>query len=104
MPFVAAWFCVCCRIERNDDRKPFAGGICASTKAGCCEYGSFTRSTGSCNRSDEQQSLDEPVRRIVRSSGRYATFPPDPLRRYDAIEIRRTWHFGDRLQVLEQGR
>ena len=56
------------------------------------------------NRSDERHALDEPVRRIARSSGRYDAFPPDLLRRYDVIEIRRTWRFGDRLQVLEQGR
>ncbi len=56
------------------------------------------------NRSDGQHELDEPVRRIARSAGQYAAFPPDLLRRYDVIEIRRVWRFGDRLQVLEQGR
>jgi chemotaxis protein histidine kinase CheA len=56
------------------------------------------------NRSDGQHELDEPVRRIARSPGQYAAFPPDLLRRYDVIEIRRTWRFGDRLQILEQGR
>jgi outer membrane biosynthesis protein TonB len=56
------------------------------------------------NRSDERHVLDEPVRRIARSSGRYDAFPPDLLRRYDVIEIRRIWRFGDKLQILEQGR
>jgi hypothetical protein len=56
------------------------------------------------NRSDGQHVLDELVRRIARSTGQYAAFPPDLQRRYDAIEIRRVWRFGDRLQVLEQGR
>jgi hypothetical protein len=56
------------------------------------------------NRSDGQHELDELVRRIARSPGQYAAFPPDLLRRYDVIEIRRTWRFGDKLQVLEQGR
>ena len=26
----------------NDDQKPAAIGICACTRTGCCEYGSFT--------------------------------------------------------------
>jgi hypothetical protein len=34
---------------------------------------------------------------------RYKTFPPGLIRRYDVIEIRRVWEFGDGLRIIEEG-
>jgi hypothetical protein len=56
------------------------------------------------NRSDGRQNMDELVRRIAQSSAQRAAFPPDLVRRYDVIEIRRVWRFDDRLTILEEGR
>jgi hypothetical protein len=58
----------------------------------------------SVNRSDDRQGMDDLVRRIAQTSTQRAAFPPDLVRRYDVIEIRRVWRFGDRLTILEAGR
>ena len=56
------------------------------------------------HRSNGRAGLDKEVRRIVQARARYKTFPPDLMRRYDVIEIRRVWKFGDGLRILEEGR
>jgi hypothetical protein len=56
------------------------------------------------NRADGQRGMDALVRRIAQSSAQHGTFPPDLVRRYDVIEIRRVWRFDDRLTILEEGR
>jgi len=38
-------------------------------------------------------AIDEAIRRIVRSQEHYQAFPPDLVREFDVIEIRRTWSF-----------
>ncbi len=48
--------------------------------------------------------MDEAVRRIVRVNARYSPFPPAIAARYDVIEIRRVWRFGDTLKLLEEVR
>jgi TonB family protein len=52
-------------------------------------------------RSSGSSALDENVRRIVRLNARYAAFPPNVAERYDVIEIRRVWSFGETLRLLE---
>lgn len=54
------------------------------------------------HRSNGHTRLDETVRRIVQAGERYKAFPPDLIRRYDVIEIRRIWRFGDGLRILEE--
>lgn len=56
------------------------------------------------HRSSGRPELDEAVRRIVRLNARYAAFPPELARRFDVIEIRRTWNFDDKLRLLDQAR
>jgi TonB family protein len=56
------------------------------------------------NRSSGVPELDEAVRRIVQLNARYSAFPPELARRYDVIEIRRTWNFEDTLRILEEVR
>ncbi|WP_136418041.1 hypothetical protein [Herbaspirillum sp. ST 5-3] len=55
------------------------------------------------HRSDELHELDQTVRRIAASPGQQNAFPPDLLRRYDVVEIRRVWRFGGALRILEKG-
>lgn len=55
------------------------------------------------HRSDARHDLDQTVRRIAASPGQQNAFPPDLLRRYDVVEIRRVWRFGDALRILEKG-
>ena len=38
-------------------------------------------------------ALDEAIRGVVRSQAPYPVFPPDLVRDFDVIEIRRTWYF-----------
>jgi hypothetical protein len=40
--------------------------------------------------------------RIVRVRAPYSVFPPALARKYEAIEIRRVWNFGETLQLLEE--
>ena len=54
------------------------------------------------HRSSGLRELDEAVRRIVRLYAPYGVFPPDLARRYDVIEIRRVWFFGETLRILEE--
>jgi outer membrane biosynthesis protein TonB len=55
------------------------------------------------NRSSGRPELDEAIRRIIRINAKYASFPPDLARRFDVIEIRRIWNFGDnKLKVMEE--
>jgi TonB family protein len=37
--------------------------------------------------------IDEAIRRIVQSQTPYPSFPPGLARKYDVVEIRRTWYF-----------
>ena len=46
--------------------------------------------------------MDEAARRIVRVNARYSPFPPNIAERYDVIEIRRVWRFGDALKLMEE--
>jgi TonB family protein len=55
-------------------------------------------------RSSGRADLDEAVRRIVRLNARYAAFPPNVAARFDVIEIRRIWLFGENLKLLEEVR
>jgi hypothetical protein len=48
--------------------------------------------------------LDEAVRHIVPLTDRYDPFPLELSRRYDVIEIRRLWSFGDTLRLLDAAR
>jgi TonB family protein len=43
--------------------------------------------------------VDDAIRRIVQSHEHYPAFPPALAREYDVIEIRRTWHFNDAVQL-----
>jgi outer membrane biosynthesis protein TonB len=43
--------------------------------------------------------VDDAIRRIVQSHEHYQAFPPALAREYDVIEIRRTWHFHDAVQL-----
>ena len=56
------------------------------------------------HRSNGRAELNEAVRRIIQAEARYKTFPPDLIRRYDVIEIRRVWRFRDVLRILEESR
>lgn len=56
------------------------------------------------HRSNGRAGLNEAVRRIVHAEARYNAFPPELMRRYDVIEIRRIWKFGDGLRILEEAR
>ena len=56
------------------------------------------------HQSSGMRDLDEAVRNIVRLYAPFSTFPPDLARRYDVIEIRRVWFFGDTLRILEEMR
>jgi outer membrane biosynthesis protein TonB len=38
-------------------------------------------------------AIDEAIRKVVAGQASYGAFPPDLLRQYDVIEIRRTWIF-----------
>ncbi len=53
------------------------------------------------HRSSGMPELDEAVRNILKLYAPFSAFPPDLARRYDVIEIRRTWSFSDRLRILE---
>lgn len=52
--------------------------------------------------SSGRADMDEAVRRIVRVNARYSPFPPQIAERYDVIEIRRVWSFGDKLKLMEE--
>lgn len=54
--------------------------------------------------SSGRPEMDEAVRRIVRVNARYAPFPAAIARRYDVIEIRRVWSFGETLKLMEEVR
>ena len=55
------------------------------------------------HRSNGHAGLDKVVQRIIQAEERYKAFPPDLMRRYDVIEIRRVWKFGDGLRIIEEG-
>ncbi len=55
-------------------------------------------------RSSGRADMDEAVLRIVRVNARYAPFPPNIASRYDVIDIRRVWQFGDNLKLMEEVR
>ncbi|MES2016978.1 MAG: TonB family protein [Pseudomonadota bacterium] len=52
--------------------------------------------------SSGRADVDEAVRRIVRVNARYSAFPPQIAERYDVIDIRRVWHFDDKLKLMEE--
>ena len=54
--------------------------------------------------SSGRPEMDEAVRRIVRVNARYSPFPQNIAERYDVIEIRRVWRFGDVLKLMEEVR
>jgi hypothetical protein len=43
--------------------------------------------------------VDEAIRRIVQSHVPYQAFPPGLARKFDVIEVRRTWHFDMSIQL-----
>jgi TonB family protein len=43
--------------------------------------------------------VDEAIRRIVQSHVPYQAFPPGLARKFDVIEVRRTWHFDTSIQL-----
>jgi len=43
--------------------------------------------------------VDEAIRRIVESHVPYQAFPPGLARKFDVIEVRRTWHFDMSIQL-----
>lgn len=53
-------------------------------------------------RSSGRADMDEAVLRIVRVNARYSPFPPNIASRYDVIDIRRVWQFGDNLKLMEE--
>ena len=53
---------------------------------GSVESVTFVKSSGVA-------ALDEAIRGVVRSQAPYPVFPPDLVRDFDVIEIRRTWYF-----------
>ncbi len=55
-------------------------------------------------RSSGRRDIDEAVRRIVNVNAPYAAFPPSMARRFDAIDIRQIWLFGDTLQITDEMR
>ncbi len=44
-------------------------------------------------------ALDEAIRRVVERQKPYQAFPPDLVRDYDVLEIRRTWHFDTAIRL-----
>src|SRR5581483_12237819 len=56
------------------------------------------------NRSSGRPEIDEAVYRIVRVRAPYSVFPPALARKYESIEIRRVWNFGETLRLLEEVR
>ncbi|RSZ59771.1 cell envelope integrity protein TolA [Massilia atriviolacea] len=55
-------------------------------------------------RSSGRADMDDAVLRIVRVNARYSPFPPNIASRYDVIDIRRVWQFGDNLKLMEEVR
>jgi TonB family protein len=55
-------------------------------------------------RSSGLPEMDEAVRRIVRVNARYAPFPATIAQRYDVIDVRRVWRFGETLKLMEEVR
>ncbi|MDQ1923273.1 cell envelope integrity protein TolA [Massilia pseudoviolaceinigra] len=53
-------------------------------------------------RSSGRADMDEAVLRIVRVNARYSPFPPNIASRYDVIDIRRVWQFGENLKLMEE--
>lgn len=45
------------------------------------------------------EEVDEAIRRIVQSHAPYQAFPPGLARKFDVIEVRRTWHFDMSIQL-----
>ena len=54
--------------------------------------------------SSGRADMDEAVRRIVRVNARYSPFPPAIAQKYDVIDIRRVWRFGEMLKLMEEVR
>jgi hypothetical protein len=44
-------------------------------------------------------TIDDTIRRIVLATTPYPAFPPGLARRYDVVEIRRTWYFDDAVRL-----
>lgn len=55
-------------------------------------------------RSSGRSDMDDAVRRFVRLNARYSAFPPNVAARFDVIEIRRIWRFGEGLKLIEEMR
>jgi hypothetical protein len=94
-------------VERNGNRddeassmdKPFGDSLVTVALRSDGRIESVT-----IHRSNGHTGLGDAVRRIVQVEARYKDFPPDLMRRYDVIEIRRVWQFGDGLRILEEAR
>lgn len=91
-------------VERNGNRSflPSSPGLrgdpvvtVAIRRDGSIESVAVDRST---------PELEAAVRQIIQSSESRDAFPPDLRRRYDVIEIRRRWRFGDTLRIVEETR
>jgi TonB family protein len=59
---------------------------------GSVESVSFVLSSGAAE-------VDEAIRRIVQRLEHYPAFPPELVRDYDVIEIRRTWYFDTAVRL-----
>ncbi len=94
-------------VERNGNRddeassmdKPFGDSLVTVALRSDGRIESVT-----IHRANGHTGLGDAVRRIVQAEARYKDFPPDLMRRYDVIEIRRVWQFGDGLRILEEAR
>ncbi len=54
--------------------------------------------------SSGRPDMDEAIRRIVRVNARYSPFPAAIAQKYDVIDIRRVWRFGEMLKLMEEVR
>ncbi|WMW79336.1 hypothetical protein RF679_11830 [Undibacterium cyanobacteriorum] len=52
-------------------------------------------------KSSGNRAHDERARNIALTNGPYAAFPPALAAKYDVIEVKHVWIFGDRLRILD---
>lgn len=52
-------------------------------------------------RSSGNRSIDERARNIAMTNAPYSAFPPALAAKYDVIELKHFWVFGDRLRILD---
>lgn len=102
--YIESW---CQEVERNGNQHylqelqdPIRGSLLVTVAI---------RSDGSIegiaiNRPGAHRELDDAMHKIMQLTDQYPAFPADLKRRYDVIEVRRLWRFGDSLQLLEDAR